>query len=107
MKVAIAATENSFEAKVDAHFARCSYFVFYDTETKATEFLPNNNKHLEEDAGPASVDFVYKRQVSKVISGDFGAKIKPLLDGYQIQMIVINNDNLKIKDILKMLDLKK
>ncbi|MGC8823145.1 MAG: NifB/NifX family molybdenum-iron cluster-binding protein [Bacteroidales bacterium] len=54
MKIAITSTGNSPESKLDSRFGRCSYFVVYDTENHATEFIPNPNKENVEGAGPAS-----------------------------------------------------
>lgn len=44
MKVAITATGNSLDAKLDSRFGRCSYFAIYDTEKKAVENFVLNPK---------------------------------------------------------------
>ncbi|HOY38634.1 MAG TPA: NifB/NifX family molybdenum-iron cluster-binding protein [Bacteroidales bacterium] len=103
MKVAITSSGNSLESTIDQRFGRCAYFVVYDTESKSTEFIPNPNKDAEEGAGPASVQLVASRNVNKIVSGEFGMKIKPLLDSLKIQMIVLKEPDKKIKDILEML----
>jgi predicted Fe-Mo cluster-binding NifX family protein len=104
MKVAITSTGNSLEATIDLRFGRCSYFIIYDTESKSIEFIPNPNKDIEENAGQASVQLVVSRNAKKIISGEFGLKIKPLLDSQKIQMIVLKNLDKKIKDIIEMLN---
>lgn len=104
MKVAISSTGNSLESIIDKHFGRCAFFVIYDTDSKAMEFIPNPYKETEEKAGTASVQLVSTRDISKVISGDFGIKIKPLLDSLKIQMIVIKDSKKKIKEIIEMLN---
>jgi predicted Fe-Mo cluster-binding NifX family protein len=104
MKVAITSTENSLESKLDHRFGRCGYFVIYDTETKGMEFIPNPNKDVEEGAGPASVQLVASRNVSKIISGEFGIKIKSLLDSLKIQMIVLKESDKSIREIIDMLN---
>ncbi len=104
MKIAITSTGNSLDSAIDARFGRCAYFVVYDTESKATEFIPNPNKDAEEGAGPASVQIVASRNVSKIVSGEFGMKIKSLLDSLKIQMIVIKDTNKKIIEIIEMLN---
>ena len=103
MKVAITSTGNNLESKLDQRFGRCSYFVIYDMETKGIEFIPNPNKDAQEGAGPASVQIVASRNVQKIISGEFGIKIKSLLDSLKIQMIVIKDPEKKIEEIIKML----
>jgi len=104
MKVAITSTGNNLESKLDQRFGRCSYFVIYDLETKGLEFIPNPNKDAQEGAGPASVQIVASRNVQKIISGEFGIKIKSLLDSLKIQMIVIKDPEKKIEEIINMLN---
>ncbi len=103
MKIAITSTGNSTDSIIDQRFGRCSYFVVYDTESKSTEFIPNPNKDAEEGAGPASVELVASRNVKKIVSGEFGIKIKSLIDSLKIQMIVIKEPTKRIKDIIEML----
>ncbi len=104
MKVALTSTGNSLESKLDRRFGRCSYFVIYDSETKGIEIIPNPNKDAQEGAGPASVQVVASRNVQKIISGEFGIKIKSLLDSLKIQMIVMKEPDKKIEEIIKMLN---
>jgi len=104
MKVAITSTGNTLESFIDQRFGRCAYFVVYDTESKSIEFIPNPNKDAEEGAGPASVQLVASRNVGKIVSGEFGIKIKPLLDSLKIQMIVLKDHEKKMNDIIEMLN---
>jgi predicted Fe-Mo cluster-binding NifX family protein len=104
MKVAITSTGNTLESKLDQRFGRCSCFVIYDTETKGMEFIPNPNKEALEGAGPASVQLVATRDARKIISGEFGIKIKSLLDSLKIQMIVLKEPDKSIKEIIEMLN---
>jgi predicted Fe-Mo cluster-binding NifX family protein len=103
MKVAITSTGNSPDSKLDSRFGRCSYFVVYDTESRATEFIPNPNKEHVEGAGPASVQLVASRGVSKVVSGEFGAKVKSIFDQLQMQLIVLHDREKKISEIIELL----
>jgi predicted Fe-Mo cluster-binding NifX family protein len=104
MKVAITSTGNSLESKVDQRFGRCPYFVIYDTESRAMEFIPNPNKDVQEGAGPASVQLVASKKVNKIISGEFGIKIKSLLDSIKIQMIILKESDKTIREIIEMLN---
>ncbi len=104
MKVAITSTGNTLESTIDQRFGRCAYFVVYDTANKAMEFIPNPNKDAEEGAGPASVQLIASRNVNKIVSGEFGMKIKSLLDSLKIQMIVLKEPEKSIKDIIEMLN---
>ncbi|HCX99109.1 MAG TPA: hypothetical protein DG754_03130 [Bacteroidales bacterium] len=104
MKIAITSTGNTLDSKVDERFGRCSYFVIYDTESKSTEFIPNPNKEVENGAGPASVQLVASKNVKKIVSGEFGMKIKSLVDSLKIQMIVVKDQSKTITDVIEMLN---
>ncbi|HBG86840.1 MAG TPA: dinitrogenase iron-molybdenum cofactor biosynthesis protein [Marinilabiliaceae bacterium] len=106
MKVAITSTGNSHESTLDSRFGRCSFFVVYDTESQSTEFIPNPNKDNVEGAGPASVQLVASRGVNKVISGEFGTKVKSIFDSLQIQLVVLNEPEKKINEIIDLLNHK-
>lgn len=92
MIIAIAADGNSLQSKIDPRFGRCAYFAFYDTESKKVEFKLNEAKDASEGAGPAAVQFVANNGASKVVAGEFGFKIKSLLDELEIQMIMMKDD---------------
>ncbi len=104
MKIAITSTGNSPDSKMDERFGRCSYFVIYDTESKSTEFIPNPNKEAENGAGPASVQLAAQRGVEKIVSGEFGMKIKSLIDSLKIQMIVMSDRDKTVAQIIEMLN---
>ncbi|RPH31285.1 MAG: hypothetical protein EHM93_14190 [Bacteroidales bacterium] len=104
MKVAITSTGNTIESKLDQRFGRCAYFIIYDTKTKGMEFIPNPNIDAQEGAGPASVQLVASKGVTQIISGEFGIKIKSLLDSLKIQMIIYKEPSKRIKEIIEMLN---
>lgn len=103
MKVAITSTGNNLESKIDPRFGRCAYFVIYDTETKKSEFVENPNRNASNGAGPASVQLVADNGAKKIVSGEFGMKIKSILDSLSIQMIVMKDHNKTVQDIIDML----
>ena len=104
MKIAITSSGNTLDSKIDTRFGRCQFFVIYDTDTKGIEFIPNPGKDALEGAGPASVQFVASRDVKKIISGEFGFKVKSFLGSLKIQMIVLKEPEKRKEDILNMLN---
>jgi len=104
MKIAITSTGQSLESKLDQRFGRCAFFVIYDSETGGVEILPNPNKDAEEGAGPASVQLVASKEVGKIVSGEFGVKIKSLLDSLKIQMIVFKEPDKTVRTVIDMLN---
>ena len=106
MKVAVTSSGETPEALVDRRFGRCNYFVFMDTETGEVEFLANPNIDHLEGAGVAAVNLVAERGVEKVVSGEFGAKVKSILDKLKIQLISVPHQELKVADVIALLSKK-
>ena len=104
MKIAIASTGDSLDSMLDKRFGRCSYFAILDTETKDVEFIVNPNKDIDEGAGPASIQLIASAQVEKIVSGEFGNKIKSLLNELKIQMVIAKDPELTIGAIVKQLN---
>ncbi len=107
MKVAVTSSGNSLNSTIDDRFGRCNYFFIYDTTTKAMEFIPNPFKDANEGAGPSVVELLASKEVEKIISSDFGLKVKPLLDSLKIQMVVIKDKERTLEDIVEMLNQNK
>lgn len=103
MKIAITSTGNNLDSKLDQRFGRCSYFVIYDTDNEGLEFIPNPNKDASEGAGPASVQIVASKKVTKIVSGEFGLKIKSLFDSLKIQLIMLKDTDKSVSEIIEML----
>ncbi|MFA7115656.1 MAG: NifB/NifX family molybdenum-iron cluster-binding protein [Bacteroidales bacterium] len=99
MRIAISSTGNTVTSKVDSRFGRCAYFAIYDSETGKTEFVNNTAKTAASGAGPAAVQIVAAQNVEKIVSHEFGFKIKSLLNELNIQMIGINDEK-TIQDII-------
>lgn len=103
MKTAITSTGNNLDSMLDQRFGRCSYFAIYDPDNDGLEFIPNPYKDAPGGAGPAAVQIIVSRNVSKIISGEFGMKIKSLLDSMNIQLIILAGTEKSIREIIEML----
>ena len=102
MKVAITSSGSTADSLLDQRFGRCAYFAIYDTDSKDLTFIENPNLNAAEGAGPASVSLVANQKVSKIISGEFGFKIKGMLNDLHIQMVMLKEEK-TIADIVAML----
>ncbi|MDR1877374.1 MAG: DUF134 domain-containing protein [Flavobacteriaceae bacterium] len=102
-KVSITSMGNTLDSYLDKHFGRCSYFAILDTETLKINFVKNPYKNLDERTGFLAAELMENYQVKKIISGDFGLKVKPLLTKAEIQMIIIKEKAIKIKDIVQLI----
>jgi predicted Fe-Mo cluster-binding NifX family protein len=104
MKVAITSSENNLDARMDRRFGRCMFFVIYDIVSGGYEIIPNPNVNKVEGAGPAAVQLVAGKGVKKVVSGEFGAKIKSLFDQLQIQLITIPEEETTVRQVVELLE---
>jgi|SRR5574344_1835377 predicted Fe-Mo cluster-binding NifX family protein len=104
MKIAITSSGNILQSKLDSRFGRCSYFAIYDTGTKDIIFSPNPNKECLEGAGPASAQFIASKSVQKVISGDFGNKVKSIFESLQIQIVTLDETDKSIAEIINLFE---
>ena len=92
MKIAVTSRENSKSSLIDERFGRCSFFAVYDTDKEEFTFFENPAKNSESGAGPAAVAFIAKQGVKKIVSGEFGMKIKGILQDLKIDMVSIRGD---------------
>jgi len=100
MKTIITSTGNELSSKIDLRFGRAKYFCLYDEDTKETKFYINEQVNAQGGAGTKAAEKMVELGVKKVISGDFGPNAKNLLNKFQIQMVVIQNDNNTVQDII-------
>ncbi len=103
MKIAITASGNDTSSLFDLRFGRANSFCIYDDQTGEVSFIENENMNAQGGAGTKSAEKMMEMGVQKVISGDFGPKAKDLLDKFQIQMVIINDEDKTIDNILKTL----
>lgn len=99
MKIAISSEGMNAESLLDSRFGRCTAFAIYDTESKELNFIENPNKDADEGAGPASVSLIANQGVKRIISGEFGFKIKGLLNDLKIEMDA-RKEKMSINDII-------
>lgn len=100
MKTIISSSGNKLSSSFDLRFGRAAWFCLFDEESGKTSFFENEFKDEAQGAGGKVVEVVVSLGVTKVISGDFGPKAKDLLDKFDIQMVIIPENDQSIKDIL-------
>ena len=103
MKIAITSTGTTTQSKLDSRFGRCAHLAIYNTETKGVEFIENTNRESSEGAGPATAQLVASQGVSKVISGEFGGKVKSILETLKIEMVAMGGCDQTIDEIIETL----
>lgn len=101
MKIVITSTGNKLESTFDLRFGRAAWFCIYDEQAGVTEFIENINLNANSGAGVKTAEKMVELGVAKIISGDFGPKAREILDRYNIQMVVIEDEDITIQGILK------
>ena len=101
MKTVITSEGNGVNSQFDKRFGRAAWFCVLDEGTGKTEFFENPNKDAQGGAGTKTVEKMVELGVSKVISGDFGPKAKDLLDKFNIQMVIIQDDDVTVEDVIR------
>ena len=72
MKVAVSATGNTLESKLDQRFGRTPCFMFVDTETMEFEAVDNGGAASSGGAGIAAAQLVADKDAKAVITGNVG-----------------------------------
>ena len=103
MKTVITSKGDNSKAKFDSRFGRAGWFCIFDDETGKSSFLENDQAEATGGAGVKVAEKMVEIGVKKVISGDFGPKAKDLLDQFNIQMVIITDDQQSIKEVLSRL----
>lgn len=107
MKTAITTKGHDESAAFDPRFGRTGWFCVLDEETGNVEFFENEFKNATGGAGTKAAEKMVELGVQKIISGDFGPKAKDLIEKFNIQMVVVEDNQQPIREIIKMLTLKK
>jgi predicted Fe-Mo cluster-binding NifX family protein len=84
--VAIAADGDTLEASVSGMAGRCSYFLIVDSNRKLIKALENPYKDKGQ-AGISAADFLASKDVTIVIGGHFGDKMRDVLDANKIAYV--------------------
>ncbi len=103
MKTVITSKGNQEQSTFDLRFGRGAYFCCFDSETKKAEFHKNEFVDAQGGAGTKAAEKMIELGAQKIISGDFGPKAKELLEKFNIQMVIFENDEITIAEILKLI----
>ena len=100
MATVITSTENNLNAPFDLRFGRAAWFCLLDEATGRHSFIANEAVDATGGAGTKAAEKMVELGATKVISGDFGPKARDLLDTFHIQMVILENKHISIKEII-------
>jgi predicted Fe-Mo cluster-binding NifX family protein len=102
-KTVITALEKGLEAGFDKRFGRAACFCVLDKASGSVNFFENESLNAGHGAGTKAAEKMVEWGVDKIISGDFGPKAKELLEKFNVQMVVLQDDGLTVQDIINKL----
>lgn len=87
MKVAVSSTGQDLDSPVSPRFGRCPYYVIIETETMASETIPNTSMNAPSGAGIAAAQAVAQKGVEAVLTGNFGPNASQVLSQVGVKMV--------------------
>ena len=101
MKTMISSSGNKLSSSFDLRFGRAAWFCLLDEETGDTSFIENQQNEGSQGACSRVAKQVVELGAKRVISGDFGPRARTLLEKFNIQMVVLTDDNRTVNDVIK------
>jgi predicted Fe-Mo cluster-binding NifX family protein len=100
--IAVASEGKTLEAPVSQVAARGPYFLIVDDKGNVLEAAENPHKDTRGGAGVAAADFLAAKNVTVVVAGKFGNKMKSGLEENDITCVVFEGTaGDAVKEILK------
>jgi predicted Fe-Mo cluster-binding NifX family protein len=82
--ITVASDGKTLKDSVSQLAARCPYFLFIDSTGKLLEAVDNPYMETRRGAGVSAANFLAERNVTTVVAGRFGDKMKNVLETKEI-----------------------
>jgi predicted Fe-Mo cluster-binding NifX family protein len=82
--IAVASDGETLKAVVSDTAARCPYFLIADSKGKLLEVVENPHKDTRSGAGVAAANFLAGKDVTIVVAGNCGSKMKNALEAQEM-----------------------
>jgi predicted Fe-Mo cluster-binding NifX family protein len=106
MKAAIPVNSDTNEALISVRFARSPYLAVVDTEKSAFEIIENAYNKMHSGAGRSIIEFLVTiKQVNTIIAYELGLNIQQKALQKKIQLIILKEKEISLKQLLKLLRL--
>jgi predicted Fe-Mo cluster-binding NifX family protein len=103
MKIAISGQDELLSSPVACHFGRCCFFHIYDDETERIELMENCDKKDSGCAGEKVLQCLIDKNVSHIVSADFGKKVQKKMTEKDIRMTLLTDCSKSVGDIIKII----
>jgi len=101
---AITSSGKTLKSFLDGRFGRCESVVIYDPLNKDYTIM-NNPFKREVQAGVNLVNLLEKSGVTAIITGEVGPRVQEKLEKDKIQLILLDEEQIKIEAILSRIKL--
>jgi predicted Fe-Mo cluster-binding NifX family protein len=95
MRIAIPVNEKSIESDICISFGRAPYFMFYNTESKNTEFFDNSANSVQGGAGIKAAQSIVDAKCQAVLTMHCGENAVDVLKADDIKVYKANDSSIK------------
>ena len=85
--IAVAAVDRTENSQISQIAGHAPYYLIFDKNGKLLEVVPNPFRDAARGAGPKVAGLLAEKNVTVVVAGDFGQKMKIALDEYGINYL--------------------
>ena len=96
---AISSTGKSEKSFMDLRFGKCENIVIFNVSTNQYSIVENPYKDSE-NIGIQLVEFLKDQGITGIITGEVGPKVSALLETEKLQLILLNEERIKIEEIM-------
>jgi predicted Fe-Mo cluster-binding NifX family protein len=86
MKIAISSSGDTLQSEIDLRFARCPYYIIYDTDRGSFEAVKNENPAAGGGAGVRASQQIADMGVKAIITGNIGPNAFRVLSSASIKI---------------------
>jgi len=98
-KFAITSTGKTEKSTLDLRFGKCLYIVIFDVDKNQYSIIENPYKD-DENSGIQLVEYLKEAKITSIITGEVGPKVSALLEKEKFQLILLNEEKIKIEEIM-------
>lgn len=99
MKIAIPVNEKNMDTMVNVSFGRTSFFLFYDTETKESEFMDNTAASSRGGAGIKAAQLVADQKADALLTPRCGKNATDVLVDAGVK--IYKTKSVSVKETIK------
>ncbi len=86
MKIIVSSTGDNLDSAVDSRFARCRYFIVFDTDSYEWKAIPNDSAFAGGGAGVQSAQLAAREGAKAIITGNIGPNASQTLSASGIKI---------------------